>query len=246
MQETSLRFQNMFILAIMLENLKVQKEIPGSVSCDPLKVLDILNVHVEERVDQLLLLSRLAREALSIAKDINQVNEALRRADRPDLEITTTVPQMAVLSIKDLGRVNNFVMKMANMGVYDLITQSGDEKSEKQYQLRHPTAEEVAIFHQISGSGDSFEQKGFELGLDRGTVECLYSYSMLPKPAFMRMWAIAPELTESMMKTLLNARKNTYEEEILISYTIMSQLVSENDCNVRRPDGQLDDWYLCR
>ena len=236
----------MFILAIMLENLKAPDKTLGSVSCDPLNVSDILNVYVEQRGDHLLFLSRLAREALLIAKDINQVNEALRCADRPDLEITTVVPQMPVLSIKDLERVNNFVMKIANMGVHDLITQSGDEKSEKQYQLRHPTPEEVAIFRQISGLGDSFEQKALELGLDHGTVACLYLHSMLPKPAFMRMWAIAPKLTESMMKTLLNARKNTCEEEILISYTIMSQLVNENDRNVRRPDGQLDDWYLCR
>ena len=242
MQETSLRFQNMFILAIMLEELT---PITDLVSCGRPKTSDIFNEHVEQRGHQLLLHSGLARDALSIAKNINQVNEALRRADRSDLEITTIVPQMAVLGIKDLGNVNNFAYKMTTMGVYDLVTQPGDEKSEKQYQRRHPTPGEVAIFRQISGLGDSFDQKGLKLGLDHETVDCLYSHSMLPKPAFMRMWAIAPDLTESMMKTLLNARKNTYEEEIVISYTIMSQLVSENDRNVRRPDGQLDDGYLC-
>ncbi|MCB0335500.1 MAG: hypothetical protein KDD62_04320 [Bdellovibrionales bacterium] len=204
-----------------------------------LERLSVITAHIEQRREELLRLNAYATKALSVLHNLSQVNAEFEKVGRQDLVMNRRASMMSVHTVEALSQTNNFAMNMKYFGV------RASDPVTKEYGHRLPSSDELKIFQQIGGHYRDFEQRALAAGLNEDTTHMLILNSHLATPAFMRMWVVAPELTEDIMSKLFQAKPNEHREELFVAYNIMSQLVDEDDPYVR-VDDCIDSGYLCR
>lgn len=195
--------------------------------------------------------------ALEIVLDHERLNGIIEASPRPDLVLADPAEQMQIAYPYRPGDINNFVPGMRAFGPRVFIdkknARTGEVESQS-YGRRPPTETELETYFFMGARGDYHQHHAFakEHGVDEDTAYDTILMNHVNKPAFMRMWIAAPELTRHLMATCLDDRtkpKTQYYEEIFVAYSIMSQLVDKKDSNVERNEnGKIffDDWYLCR
>lgn len=161
-----------------------------------------------------------------------EVNQALLIASRPDLLMTQPAPQLTPWNGSQFD-MNNFLPFMRNVkGLYEL-----------------PPEERLSL-EQSSGIGIGVTT--LPRGRERFT---LYYASHFNKPAFGRMLALFPELTEVSVTTIANAytQVEAFDTKPLyglavakMSYHVMSLLVDVSDLSVLDDRGSVDELYLTR
>jgi hypothetical protein len=192
---------------------------------------------IEQRRAEILELNERFTKSFPIVRDLSLVNKILSASLRPDLVIAEHAPQKQYI---DPQYLNNFASKTQHL--FCPITQTG---------RGDPRPLQPKEFEQlIEIGGRSFEDSRIiEQALTSSEcIELLFCLTIGTKPAFVRMLIVIPDFAQSLLNTIIEAgcSKQRCDEELLVAYTLMSQLVSTKDPFVAKEGGWLDDWILCR
>lgn len=215
--------------------------------------LEALRTYNQQRQAELDKLEADFAHGLEVVCDLGRVNEVLSASARPDLAMTERAVMDEVATIDDLKHTNNFA---TNLGGFGFAANETDASGFTIYAgLRGPDPEEAKMLFDLGARGnyEQYMEYSAEQGLDRDTVSMLLINSHLARGAFMRMWVLFPELTQTIMARSLNTiRKNhdEYKQEAFVAYNLMAQLVDTGDAYVMR-EGEngiiaVDSWHLCR
>ncbi len=208
---------------------------------------------INRRHEQLMYLLSGLEQGLDLIADFDQVNELLTTSPRPDLVMTQRVLMMPVESPSNLGYVNNFVPKLRAFGVRLYEDRRSDWTGEIESQeigRRQLTDKERAQYFFMGARGGYDEHLAFakQHGIDGSLAKEMWPQTHISKEAFMRLWILMPELTETLMDLSLDkpgSRYGNINEEVFVAYSLMSRLVDRNDRGAIQEDGTVDTWLLC-
>lgn len=220
------------------------------------EVIDSFKVGVETRKAELDYLYDGLAQGLAVVGDHDSLNATIEASSRPDLLLTNPAPQFEITWPFRQRRINNFTpgMQAFGMRVYmDVQEAWEDEPVNKFVGRRQLTDEERKLYFFMGARGDYEGHHAFaeENGVDRDLATDMIMQSHVAEGAFMRMWIAMPELTEHLMSKCLEEYTpdpitTSRTEEIYVAYSVMSRLVDANDAYVKKRDGTIDDWRLCR
>ncbi len=207
--------------------------------------------YTRERLAELGGLKAQFEAALEIAADIDSINGAIARSSRPDLtmqekatmmqvddpkEFRDTTKEMAETGAITFRKTNNFLYGIRNLARIENI-------------------EEWLKVNAAKGF-EGFIQSAKKNNLADETARYLLMSTHLPKKAFGRMHAIAPDLTMNIVRLCAGTEENKHHTdeimpELFMAYTLMSMLVDTGDpyvvSNEPDPDAKTPDYnYLCR
>ena len=192
-------------------------------------------------------------EGLALLEDMEEVNARLAASVRPDLVITTPAEQMPLDWPVRHRSINNFIPRLRGFGPDKYEVRRGWSRGpdDPVFVGRHqPTQQDLETYFLLGARGTFDESMDFAaahgIGQEVAMVACFQSAAY--KPAFMRMWVLFPELTETIIRRCV-ADDRPYEaidDEVFVAYSLMSKLVDAGDPSVTKEDGQIDGWSLCR
>jgi hypothetical protein len=164
------------------------------------------------------------------------------------LVITELAPQVQY-SEYDHKALNNFPYKIEDL--FCPVAQTGEgglseDEPVKTHKARPLTLAEFDEIILIGGkSPDDFDKW---CGQTKVSQQTAYSFntSIGSHPAAIRMLIVIPDFTRSLINTIISFKDSLErrDEEILVAYTLMSQLVSMDDPYVRKDQGHAS-WRLC-
>jgi hypothetical protein len=217
--------------------------------------LIVLTGHIATRAAELEHLTTLFIPALELVGDMQSVNEALARSERPELVMTRRVPQNDDVSPTNLGSINNFIPNMCSFGIGQYIEDRRAFATESTIIMvghRPFEEDEKAAIQLLCGrEGDyhAFQDFAAEQGIDRDLAVEVFTRTHTDKKAFARMLITCPELTWHLIDKCLFKVGDTgtkeVNDELYAAYAVMSLLVDENDQCARRRNGEDDDQALC-
>ena len=200
------------------------------------RVLEDSVQNIELRRQEILQLRLRFVQNFSIVRDLDQVNQILRKSPRPELVITERAEQEQFSDPRDL---NNFGPKTRLL--FLPTTQEGF------VDLRPLIPKEFDDLIRIGGtSWEDFERKSQEFGITSDTRSRFCS-SIGLQPALIRMLIVIPDFAQSLLNTIieLSFSREGRGEEVLVAYTLMSHLISKQDPYVVSERGQVRTTILC-
>lgn len=198
----------------------------------------IFSHYVSEQKARLDRLDSFLTEALPVVLSKDAVNQRLAASGRSDLVINEPAQMQIYEDPKELlSMANNFTPKF-------WIT-TGVEKL--RYEPDNPDSEysrKIAITReQLEQMKDRPITMAEILG-----KEDYFGRTHADTAAFRRMLVLFPEFTIPFVLEMSNNqnRHSRYEAELFVAYQLMSRLVDINDRYVKKEDGTVNNWYLCR
>ncbi len=215
---------------------------------------DTLRHSIEVRHERLTYLSDALAQGINLVSNLEAVNDVLSVSPRPDLVLEEPVSMMPLENPNNLRRINNFVPNWTEFGVRiyegEEETYFGSNRMQPKCVGRRPlTAEEKEVYFNMGARGDYNEHLAFAeaAGIDPEIAKDVITMTHVNVNAFMRMWVLLPELTETLMNLCLDepGTRKRINEEIFVAYSLMSRLVDRTDRGAIKDDGSIDTWLLC-
>lgn len=191
---------------------------------------------------------------MEVVGDLDLVNARIENSPRPELVISERAEMMAVPTLNELFKINNFAPNMKSFGMPLYVAEENpinpDRLGQRLIGYRDFTDEERELLFVLGGrSFQEIEDITEELEVDKDLKRAAQVMTNACREAFIRMWILFPELTEKLMTSCLDRPDQGYvtkDEEIFIAYNVMARLVDTNDRGVTKDDGSIDNWRLCR
>lgn len=227
-----------------------------STNLSPLEALNAFidenrEAYTQERLVELEGLKAQFEAALEIAADIDSINGAITESSRPDL---TMQEKATMMQVDDPREFRDITKEMAETGVITFR-----KTNNFLYGIRNlAQIENLKEWLEVNAAEgfEGFRQSAKKNNLADETARYLLMYTHLPKEAFGRMHAIAPDLTMNIVSLCANSpgkqdQTDNIMPELFMAYTLMSMLVDTGDLYVVRDepgfDGKTPDHlYLCR